>query len=130
MIRVRRLFRRSRLLQIGLLFAFWLAGEAVVRATGLPLPGGIIGLAFALAALSTGGIGISSVKRGAEWFLAEMLLFFVPAMLAILDHREFFGLLGVKIFAIIVLSTAAVMGVTALTVDRLYHWRERNAGSA
>jgi holin-like protein len=64
------------------------------------------------------------MKRGADWLLAEMLLFFVPAVLALLDHREFLGLLGLKILAIIVLSTTMVMGVTALTVDLCYRWSD------
>ena len=41
---VRRLVHRSALLQVGLLLLFWLAGEAVVRGTGLPLPGGVVGM--------------------------------------------------------------------------------------
>ncbi len=126
----RRLFRRSRLLQIGLVLAFWFAGAALVRETGLPLPGGIVGMMLALAALSMGGLSLMSLKRGADWFLAEMLLFFVPAVPAILDHREFFSLLGVKILAIILFSTVTVMGATALTVDLCYRLRGCHAKSA
>jgi len=33
------------------------------------------------------------MKRGADWLIAEMLLFFVPAVLALLNHKEFIGLL-------------------------------------
>jgi holin-like protein len=120
------LFRRSRLLQIGVVGAFWIAGEAIVRATGVPLPAGIVGLALALAALSARGLPVSTMKRGADWLLAEMLLFFVPAVLAVLDHRELVGILGVKVLAVIVLSTIAVMGVTALTVDLGYRWKVRH----
>ncbi|WP_315752173.1 MULTISPECIES: CidA/LrgA family protein [unclassified Bradyrhizobium] len=123
---VHRLFRRSRLVQIGLLGLFWAVGEALARTTGLPLPGGIIGMALALALFLAGGLKVASMKRGANWMLAEMLLFFVPAVLALLDHRELFGLLGLKIFALIVVSTTAVMCVTALTIDLCYRWTERH----
>ncbi|WP_316231850.1 CidA/LrgA family protein [Bradyrhizobium sp. SZCCHNR1051] len=121
-----RLLRRNRLVQIGLLGLFWAAGEALARATGLPLPGGIIGMALALTLVLAGGLKVASIKRGANWMLAEMLLFFVPAVLALLDHRELFGLLGLKIFALIVVSTTAVMCVTALTVDLCYRWTEHH----
>jgi len=121
-----RLFRGSRMLQIALVVAFWLAGEAVCRLTGLPLPGGIIGMGLALIALSARGLPVATMKRGADWLLAEMLLFFVPAVLAILDHRELVSLLGIKILAIILLSTVAVMGTTALTVDLCYRIRDRD----
>lgn len=128
-IQARRLAHRSRLFQIGLVASFWLLGEAIVRVTGLPLPGGIIGLALALGVLFLHGMSPMSLKRGADWYLADMLLFFIPAALAIVDHREFLGLLGVKIFAIILMSTVAVMAMTALTIDLLSRWRSRHAGS-
>lgn len=121
-----RALHRSRLLQIGLLAAFWACGEAIVRLTGFPIPGGIVGMGLALLALGARGLRVASVKRGADWFLAEMLLFFVPAVLALLDHREFLGLLGLKILAIILLSTTAVMCVTALTIDLCYRWSDRH----
>jgi holin-like protein len=123
---LRRLLRRSRLAQLALVAAFWLAGEELVRITGLPLPGSIIGMALALLTLSARGLHIGSMKRGANWLLAEMLLFFVPAVLALLDHSELLGLTGLKILTVIVLSTIAVMSVTAMTVDLCYRWIARD----
>jgi holin-like protein len=109
--------RRNGLPQIALLLAFWLAGEMLVRLTGAPLPGGLLGLGLLLALLATRRLDVRLFKRGADWFLAEMLLFFVPAVLAVLDHRELFGLTGLKILLVIAVSTAAVMLVTAIAVE-------------
>lgn len=114
---------RSRLLQIGLVCAFWVAGEALVRLCRLPLPGGIVGLAIVLLLLATRGLSVLSMKRGTDWFLADMLLFFVPAVLAVLDHRELLGLVGLKVLFVILLSTAVVMGATAFAVDFCFRWR-------
>ncbi len=127
MIRFRYALHNSRLMQIAVLVGFWLAGEAVVRLASLPLPGGIVGMVLVLALLLSGRISLFSMKRGAEWFLAEMLLFFVPAVLAILEHRELIGMLGLKIMAVILLGTLTVMSVTALTVDLCYRWSLRYA---
>ncbi len=123
---LRRLVHQSRLAQIGLLVCLWLAGEAIVRVTGLGLPGGIVGLALALVLLASGRVSPFSLRRGASWLLAEMLLFFVPAVLAVVDHREFLGPLGLKIMAVVVLGTVAVMLVTALTVDLCYRWSAKS----
>jgi holin-like protein len=112
----------SRPLQILLLVAFWLAGELLVRVTGLPLPGGIVGMFLVLALLAGRRISPVIMRRGAQWFLAEMLLFFVPVVLAVLDHREFLGWVGLKILAVILLGTITVMGVTAFTVDLCCRW--------
>lgn len=127
---IRRIIRHSRLLQVGLICAFWLAGEMLVRLGGLPLPGGLVGLAIVLGLLATRGLSIFSMKRGADWFLADMLLFFVPAVLAVLDHREFFGIMGLKILLVILLSTAAVMAVTGFAVDICFRWRVGHARAA
>ncbi len=125
---VRRSLHRHRLAQIGLIALFWLAGEAIVRLAGLPVPGGVVGLGLVLLVLAAGWVSPFSLRRGAEWFIAEMLLFFVPAVLAVTDHQEFLGLLGLKIAAVILAGTVSVMAVTALSVEAAYRWRTRHAG--
>jgi holin-like protein len=108
---------RAVLPQLGLVMLLWLGSELLVRAAKLPMPGGILGMAVLLLLLLTGVVDISAVKRGADWLLAQMLVFFVPAMLAVMEHREFLGVLGLKILFVIVASTAAVMAVTVLVVE-------------
>jgi holin-like protein len=128
-VRFRRRFHASRLIQIGLIVALWVVGEGIVRWTGFPAPGGVVGMLLALGLLATHRVSLFSMKRGAEWFLGEMLLFFIPAVLAVTDHHEFFGLLGLKVLAVIVASTIAVMGVTAVTIDLCYRWRSGDDGA-
>lgn len=116
------ILHRSRLLQAGLLVGFWLVGEAFVRAADLGIPGGIVGFMIVLGLLMTRLISLQSVKRGADLFVSEMLLFFLPAVVALVDHGEFFSLMGLKILLVIVTGTFAVMIVSALTVDLCYRW--------
>jgi holin-like protein len=120
----RRAVRGSRLSQIVLVLGFWLLGNAVARLSGLPIPGGIIGMLIVLALLASRRLSHASLRQGANWFIAEMLLFFVPAVLAVMDHREFIGLLGLKILSVILLGTLVVMAVTALVVDLGYRLLE------
>lgn len=125
----RRMLHRSRPLQLALLAAFWLAGELLVRWSGLPVPGGIVGMLILLALLLSRRVSLFSTRRGAQWLLAEMLLFFIPAVLAVLDHQELLGLLGLKILAVILVGTVTVMSVTALTVDLCFRWRSAHASA-
>lgn len=113
----------SRWGQVGVLFAFWLAGEAVVRVLGVPLSGAVVGLALLLAALGSGRLRVEAVQRGADLLLADMLLFFVPAALAVVDHGELLGLTGLKILFLIGLSTTLVMATTAWTVQQCLRWK-------
>ena len=124
------LLAKSRLLQAALVVGIWLAGEALVRVLGIPLPGGVIGLALMLVLLATHRLETGSVRRGAEWLLADMLLFFIPVALAVVDHRELLGFTGLKILFVILASTAAVMIATALAVDRCFRWRAAHVRDA
>lgn len=103
--------------QLCLLLAFWAVGEATVRVTGLPLSGAVLGLALLVGLLGLGWVDARQVKRGADWLLADMLLFFVPAVLAVVDHRELLGLTGLKVLLIILTSTALVMTSTVLVIQ-------------
>ncbi|MDH1302191.1 CidA/LrgA family protein [Achromobacter sp. GD03932] len=124
---LRSTLRRSRVLQICLLVLFSLLGQALAQLLGLPVPGGVIGMALVLALLATRRLRVRNVHRGASWLLGEMLLFFVPAVMSLLDHREFLGVLGLKLLAVILLGTVLVMAGTALTIDLCYRWMNRHA---
>lgn len=118
----RRRLRHSRLLQIVLIGAFWAIGEAFARLTASPIPSGVLGLFLVYALLASGKLSLFSVRRGANALLADMLLFFVPAVMALLEHREMLGWLGLKLLAVILAGTIVVMTVTAITVELLCLW--------
>ncbi|PRX08590.1 UNVERIFIED_ORG: holin-like protein [Martelella mediterranea] len=113
----RRKLRQSLVAQMAALFCIWIAGEVISRGLGLPIPGSVVGMMFLLMALISGAVQPASIRRGARWFIAELLLFFVPAVLAVLDHPEFLGIDGLKIMAVILSGVVCVMVTTALSVD-------------
>ncbi len=121
--RAHRVIQRSVWLQLGIVLACWLAGEGLARAFPLPVPGAILGLGLILLLLGGRRLSAVSMRRGANWLIADMLLFFVPAALAVLNYPEFLGLTGLKILFVILASTIAVMVTTALVVDGAYRWK-------
>lgn len=120
-----RPLRSSRFFQIVLILIFWGAGEAIARTTHLMIPGSVLGLFIVLLLLVTRRLNVLTVRRGAQWFLAEMLLFFIPAVLAVLDHPELLGMLGLKIMAVILVGTITIMVVTGAAIDLCYRWVNR-----
>lgn len=121
--RMKRFVHRNGPLQVGLMLAFWFAGQSIVRLTGLPVPGGVVGMLAVLLLFATRWLSVLSMRRGAEWLIGDMVLFFVPAVLAVLDHRELLGVVGLKVLGVILCSTIAVLGVTGLTVDLCFRRR-------
>ena len=126
-LRLQRVAHRNLVLQVALVFAFWIAGQTIVKVSGLPIPGSVVGMLLVLLMLATRRMSIFSIQRGAEWFIADLMLSFVPAVLAVLDHRELFGLLGLKIIGVILGGTIAVMAVTGLIVDLCWRWNNATA---
>ena len=108
---------RSPLLQLATIFACWGAGEGVMRGLRLHLPGSLAGMAILLLLLATGAVKVSSLRSGTQLLLADMLLFFVPAVPAVVDHPEFLGMLGLRLLLVILAGTAIVMAVTAASIE-------------
>lgn len=104
--------------QSALLASLWLAADFASRRLGLPVPGGVIGLAALLALLFTGGVAPRWVKAGADWLLSDMLLFFVPAAVAIVQYGGLFKADGWRLAFVVVCGTLMVMVAVAFTVDQ------------
>lgn len=121
----KRVLRRNVWMQIAVLIGIWFLGQEISTILKIPISGGVIGLLMVLGLLIVRKIRPSNLERGSEWLLAEMLLFFVPAVPAVLSHREFVGATGLKILAIILLGTVIVMVGTGLVVDACYHRFEK-----
>ncbi|WP_416052266.1 CidA/LrgA family protein [Cupriavidus basilensis] len=118
------------LAQVVALSALWLLADWLRGRLGLPLPAGLLGLLALAALLFSGAVRGGWVRRGANWLLGEMLLFFIPAVLAVVQYPELVRHQGWRICAVIALSTLAVMVVTALVVEQVVRLERRLARRA
>ena len=71
-------------------------------------------------------------QLGAGVLMAEMLLFFIPALMSLLDYGGLVRNDGWRILLVIGFSTLSVMLVTAFTVEMVCRWsmRRNQAGSS
>ncbi|HDZ8830114.1 TPA: CidA/LrgA family protein [Aeromonas dhakensis] len=106
--------------QIALLAAIWLLADTAVRILHLPLPANLTGMLLLLACILLGVVKAQWFEAGARWLLAEMLLFFVPAVVAVVNYQELLLQEGWRIMVVLLVSTTLVLGTTALVVDRVY----------
>lgn len=122
-----RLSHLSRLvLQLVVLIALYLLGGQIAAWLAWPIPGGVIGLGLLLAAFASGRVQPAALQLGAGLLMAEMLLFFIPALMSLLDYGALLRSEGWRILLVIALSTLLVMVVTALTVELVCRWRLRH----
>lgn len=119
--------RLARWSQVALIVLLWFACDQCVRRLHVPVPGSVLALGLLLLLLLSGVVPAVGLRRGADWLLAEMLLFFIPAVMAVWQHLPLLRQQGVRIFVVIVVGTVLVMGTTALLVDLMFRWRQRHA---
>ena len=114
---------------LALLLLLQAAGESLTHAFDLPLPGPVIGLVLLLAALR-----LELVRRvvvdAAEGLLAHLSLLFVPVGVGVITHLDVVSAYGLRLLAVVVLSTWIGMAVTALVLARLLRGAAPTEGEA
>jgi len=105
-----------------LLAIYWLGCQLAVW-SGWPIPGGVIGMALLLLAFALGVVKPTTLQKGAGLLMAEMLLFFIPALMSLLDYGGLLRDEGWRILLVIGVSTLMVMLVTAFTVELVVRLR-------
>ena len=103
---------------LALLLLLQAAGESLTHAFDLPLPGPVIGLVLLLAALRLELVR-QWVVDAAEGLLAHLSLLFVPVGVGVITHLDVLSAYGLRLLAVVVLSTWIGMAVTALVLGRL-----------
>lgn len=58
------------------------------------------------------------MDAGASFLTGELLLFFVPAAVGVIQYDEIFGIIGIKLIVVIVLGTIVVMASTGVVAER------------
>jgi putative effector of murein hydrolase LrgA (UPF0299 family) len=98
-----------------------LVGEAAARASGLPVPGPVLGLGLLVAGLWAHGrrhpfdnaaLAASDVGRVSDGLLAALALLFVPAGVGVVQYAGLIGRYGVAIGLALLGSTLATLLVT------------------
>ncbi|AXM96418.1 CidA/LrgA family protein [Pseudomonas plecoglossicida] len=108
-----------------LLALFWFGGQ-LAGWLEWPIPAGVMGLAVLLLLFAGGVVKPATLQLGAGWLMAEMLLFFIPALMSLLDYGTLMREEGWRILLVIAVSTLMVMVVTAVTVEIVCRWRLRH----
>ena len=103
--------------QVGVLIAAWWLADAAAAALHLPFSGGVVGLFVLVALLMAGWVRPAAIELGANWLLANMLLFFIPLVVSVVQFTQLLKSQGLMLFFNIGLGFASVMLATALTVE-------------
>lgn len=106
------------IVQIIFIWGFLLLGTWVSNFFSIPLPGSIIGLVLLFICLKLHIIKLQWIDAGASFLTGELLLFFVPAAVGIVQYEDIFGIIGIKLIIVIICSTMVVMASTGWIAEK------------
>jgi putative effector of murein hydrolase LrgA (UPF0299 family) len=92
-----------------------LAGEAIVRAVTLPVPGPVVGMILLFVLMLARAPLPKETGDTANGLLKHLSLLFVPAGVGVVQEIGRLGDTGLRLIAVVVLGTVIALTVTALT---------------
>ena len=102
-----------------LLLVCQLAGEVFVVATGVPLPGPVVGMVILFFGLLLRGEIPMRLERLGQGLLSNLSLLFVPAGVGVMLHAELVGSEIIPIAVSLLLSTLLTIVVTGWIMQKL-----------
>ncbi|TRM11269.1 CidA/LrgA family protein [Lentibacillus cibarius] len=117
-------------LQVALLYAFYIAGNLLQNLLHLPIPGSIVGLLLLFAALLLKIWPIQWIETGSVFLLNYLPLLFVPATAGVMNYLGLFAGRTVWLFVVTIISTLLVMIFTGHTSQLLAKFRGKRKEKA
>lgn len=114
---------------ITILLLFQLAGEGLVLAFKLPVPGPVVGMLLLLVALLMRGAVPPPLRETSNGLLEHLSLLFVPAGVGVMVHLPRIGQEWLPMVVALVASTILTVAVTAVTLNVLIRINGRDSRS-
>ncbi|MDR0124029.1 MULTISPECIES: CidA/LrgA family holin-like protein [Bacillus] len=112
-------------LQIMALFVFAKLMNALAAFLHLRIPGTILGILVIFLLLHFNIIKLKWIELGAVWLLGELLLFFIPSAVGVIDYGKLLSQSGTSIVLVVLLSTFVVMLSTGMMTQMIAKRKER-----
>lgn len=113
------------LIQIWILCIFTYTMEVISTILHLKIPGSILGLVVLFILLQTNIVKLKWIEIGGNWLVAELLLFFIPSAVGIVQYKHLLMDNGVKIITVIFISSSLVMICSGLLAERMAKRKEK-----
>jgi len=103
--------------QVCVLLGIAMLGNKVTQAYYLHVPGSIIGIFFIVLLLETKIIPLEWLETGANILITELILFFIPSAVGVIQYQQIMLANGARIGLVIFLSTVTVMMCTGFLAE-------------
>ncbi|MBU3118144.1 CidA/LrgA family protein [Acinetobacter nosocomialis] len=99
-----------------IILVVWGSAYILQKLLSLPVASGVLGFFLLLFLLEMKWLKLAHVEQGADLLLAELLLFFIPPVVGVIQYQDLLIISGWKILLVILISTALVMMSSVYTV--------------
>ncbi|WP_394231673.1 CidA/LrgA family protein [Niallia oryzisoli] len=113
------------IVQILFIHVFLFLGSMLKAVFPVPIPASMVGLLLLLAALLLKIVKLEWIEQGGNWLLAELLLFFIPSAVGIVNYDELLSWQGIESVLLVGLSTFIVISSTAFIAEKVNNWKVR-----
>lgn len=113
---------------IALLLVCQLAGEALHRFVGVPVPGSVLGMGLLLLWLAVARRERPSLDQVTGWLTAHLPIMFVPAAVGLMQEGPILQRHGLAILLATVVSTVVTLVVTAYVFQWAIHRMKLDEG--
>lgn len=103
--------------QFSVILIIYFLGEVMQKASGLPIPGNVLGMFLLFFGLLTGIVKLTSVDKISDFLLDNLAFFFLPAGVSIITSFALLEGKWTEVFLVSFISTIIALAVTGLTVE-------------
>ena len=112
--------------QIAILCGLSVLSNFLVAKFSLPLPGSVVGIVLLFGLLQLGVLRLEWIESGANLLLAELLLFFIPSAVGVVQYRSLLFSHGIAILIVVVAGSVVIMAGSGLLATQLA-WTRRKS---
>lgn len=105
------------MLQICILCAISWFGNFVATVLPIGIPGNIVGMFLLLILLQQKIVSMDKIELGANFLIAELLLFFIPSAIGVVQFQEALQHDWMQLVLVIAASTVAVLFFVAIATE-------------
>lgn len=113
------------LCQVGMIFGVCWISQILESLLPIPFPASVIGMVLLFILLATGVLKLEHVREKADFLLANMAFFFLPAGVSVMNYFDVLGSAFVPLLVICLVTTVLVFGATALSIKFTLRLMER-----
>src|SRR5699024_814899 len=102
-----------------ILYLFNIVGTGIKDFLNLSVPGSVIGLLLLFILLISNVVKVEWVEEGARFFVNNLVFFFIPATVGVMNYFDLFKGKGILLIVIVLISTVLIMGTSGLVSQSL-----------